>query len=117
MSASLYVNLRCCLRKLDDNLIIDFFSMETPLHKLHLKSCVMSQVFVALEKLLSKRKGTLSTYVCLHHWSDQRIWFKPIPTGGGPLWWYGQWYHKSYRCLHWAKVRLAEIHDFFTFNI
>ena len=33
MSASLYVNLRCCLRKLDDNLIIDFFSMETPPHK------------------------------------------------------------------------------------
>ena len=64
-------------------LLLIFFSMEIPLHKLHLKGCVMYQVFVALEKLLSKRKGTLSTYACLHHWSDQRIWFNPIPTGGG----------------------------------
>ena len=40
-------------------LLLIFFSMETPLHKLHLKGCVMYQVFVALEKLLSKRKGAV----------------------------------------------------------
>ena len=76
-------------------LLLLFSSIKTPLHKLRLKGCVMYQVFVALEKLLSKRKGTLSTYACLHHWFDQRIWFNPIPNGGGPLWRYGKWYHKS----------------------
>ena len=83
-------------------LLLIFSSMETPLHKLYLKGCVMYQIFVALEKLLSKRKGTLSTYVCLHHWSDQRIWFNPIPTRGGPLWRYGQRYHKSSQGGIWS---------------